>query len=520
MSDMASDDMTLAGEYARSGSEQAFATLVSHHINMVYSVALRRTRDHHLAEDIAQGVFALLARKAASLPPGTILSAWLCRAARYVAADMLKTQKRRQSREHESAMQSESNEMGGEAWALVAPLLDEAIEGLCEAEQSAVTLRFFENQSFKEVGAALGLEEDAARMRVNRAVEKLREFFKGRGVELSSTAIAAAIGAHSIQAAPAGLAASVVAGALSAGLGSSAGLAAAATKTIAMTTIQKTMVWTSLAILAGAVIYQARLAAEWRDEFQTLQRQREEQTRQAGQQGDAAARRFGSLADELQAVKSGLSELPRLRGEVARLREEARAASAKIREAEAIQTALARFMSNTPLVRTFVSPLTVAEASWGEAVVMGGWKLPSGKRALMLAMPRQEQTPQAVGVKASILEYTEEAGAALGLEEFNSDAPPPRRRKLSASEVEALVSAAKESSGISVRDGFSLTTLSGRRARLQSGETHMTPAGENYWTGAALDLVPTISPDGQSVQMTLSSQLNCPLGIEIPSPAK
>src|SRR5690348_11367326 len=124
---MISEDMALVREYAQSNSEQAFATLVSQHVNLVYSVALRQVRDPHLAEEVTQGVFILLARKAKSLSPKTILSGWLCRTARHVSADTLRSQRRRQSREHESYMQSISNESDADAWAQIEPLLDDAL---------------------------------------------------------------------------------------------------------------------------------------------------------------------------------------------------------------------------------------------------------------------------------------------------------------------------------------------------------------------------------------------------------
>ena len=100
------DDLTLLREYARSNSEEAFAALVSRHINLVYSVALRQVRDPHLAEEITQAVFIILARKAGSLGPKTILSGWLCRTARYASANALTIQRRRQHREQEAYMQS------------------------------------------------------------------------------------------------------------------------------------------------------------------------------------------------------------------------------------------------------------------------------------------------------------------------------------------------------------------------------------------------------------------------------
>ena len=230
--------MTLGRDYAQSNSEQAFTTLVSRHINLVYSVAMRQVGACHLAEEITQSVFIILAQKAKSLGPETILSGWLCRTARYVSADALKTQRRRQFREHEAQMQSILNESDSDAWNQIAPLLDESPNCLEERDHDAVELRFFDGKELKQVGAAMGLGEDAARMRVNRGIEKLRRFFSKRGVTLSATAIGGAVSANSVQAAPAGLANIITAAAFS-GTTITTAAAIAATKTTVMTILQK-----------------------------------------------------------------------------------------------------------------------------------------------------------------------------------------------------------------------------------------------------------------------------------------
>lgn len=314
-----SDDMALVREYAQGNSEQAFATLVSRHVNLVYSVALRQVRDPHLAEEITQSVFIILAGKAKSLGPKTIFSGWLCRTARNVSADTLKIQHRRQFREQEAHMQSILNEPEPGVWNQIAPLLDEALGCLGEKEHDAVVLRFFDGKELKQVGAAMGIGEDAARMRVNRGLEKLREFFTKRGVTLSATAIAGAIAVNSVQAAPAGLAATITAAALS-GTTITTAAVIAATKAIAMTTLQKTVIAAAFAVAAGTGIYEARQAANARAEMQTLQQRQTEQVEQMQRNADETARQLALLREENERLNTSAGELLKLRREVTQLK--------------------------------------------------------------------------------------------------------------------------------------------------------------------------------------------------------
>jgi RNA polymerase sigma factor (sigma-70 family) len=238
------DDSVLLKEYVEHGSEEAFATLVARHVNKVYSIALRHTGNAHQAEEITQAVFVILARKSRQLGKRVILSGWLCRTARLSAVSFVRSEIRRTRREQEAHMQNLLNESQSEVWPQIAPLLDGAMAGLSEADHDAVALRFFDGKSMKEIGAALGASEDAVKMRVNRAVEKLRIFFTRRGIVCSAAALTAAISANSVHAAPLGLAVTISSAAAVAGttLTTTATATATVTKAIAMATAPKALI--------------------------------------------------------------------------------------------------------------------------------------------------------------------------------------------------------------------------------------------------------------------------------------
>jgi RNA polymerase sigma factor (sigma-70 family) len=246
----AMDDSVLLRRYAENGSHEAFAALVARHVNLVYSVALRQVRDPHHAEEVTQAVFIILAKKAVSLRHDKALSSWLFQATRLTANNFVRSEIRRHSREKEAYMQSMLDEAGGEVWPKIAPLLDDAVAGLRETDRRAIVLRFYERRNLREVGLALGASEVAAEKRVSRALDKLREFFLKRGVSSTSVILAGVMSANSVQAAPAVLAKSVAAVAITKGAAVSG-----STLTLIKGTL-KLMAWTKAktAIIAGACV--------------------------------------------------------------------------------------------------------------------------------------------------------------------------------------------------------------------------------------------------------------------------
>lgn len=219
-------DWELLREYVDRGSEPAFARLVGAHVDMVYSAAMRQVRRRDLAEEVTQVVFIILARKAATLRPDVMLPAWLHKTARYTAANVLKVQARRTAHERKAAQMAADYLRVDSSWERLSPVLDEGIARLNEQDRTAILLRFFQRKSLAETGQALGCSEDAAGMRVSRALEKLRAFFRMRGVAMPAAALGGVISANSVHAAPVAFKTSVAAHALGAVQGGAAAAAA------------------------------------------------------------------------------------------------------------------------------------------------------------------------------------------------------------------------------------------------------------------------------------------------------
>jgi RNA polymerase sigma factor (sigma-70 family) len=249
-------DRELLRLYSQRNSQEAFTELVQRHVNLVYGIALRQLCGNAtLAGDVTQAVFAALATKARSHSRINNLSSWLFTTTRFTVSHTVRTERRRQNREQiAQSMHALLGESGQSISSDVpSDLLDEALEVLDEGEREPVLLRFLEGQSFAAIAMGLAVSEDAARMRVTRALERIKVHFSNKGVHSSAAALGAAL-ANQIVAAPASMAANVSTVALAGTVAVAATVSAPVSVASIMTT-SKTATWLAWAIAVLGIGY-------------------------------------------------------------------------------------------------------------------------------------------------------------------------------------------------------------------------------------------------------------------------
>ncbi len=317
------EDAELLRRYAADRSEAAFAELVQRHLALVYSVARRQVEpDRHLAEDVAQKVFADLARKAGALSRHPVLTGWLYRSTQFTAIDLVRSERRRRAREQEAqTMQEIMNDSGAQPEAeKLRPVLDQAMGELGERDRDAVMLRFYEGRPFAEVGRKLQLTDDAARRRVERALDKLRTLLEQRGVTSTTAALTATLASQAAGAPPVGLAAAVTGGVLTTA-GAGAGAAVATFMTI--TKVQVAIFSTLLVAGAGGFVLQQRENARLEQEIGADHARPEEIAKlQQESQGMVA------MAQEVRSYRDDAAELASLRDRAGQLSTRFQAAAA------------------------------------------------------------------------------------------------------------------------------------------------------------------------------------------------
>jgi len=199
------DDFVLLSRYVETGCQESFQEIVTRHSGWVFSLSLRAVRDRHLAEDVTQAVFIVLARKARTIREGTPLSGWLFKVSRFAVSDALKRRARIKNRENRFAEFFRATSAAGMDNDNIADgisqTLDEAVACLSESDRQAILLRFYEHKSLAEIGVILEISEEAAKKRVARAVERLRKYFSTRGIIASVALLLLLLSNRSAQAA-------------------------------------------------------------------------------------------------------------------------------------------------------------------------------------------------------------------------------------------------------------------------------------------------------------------------------
>ena len=382
-------DAELLRRYTEEKSEAAFAELVARYLDLVYSAAVRQVGgDAHRAKDVAQVVFSTLARKAGSLTRHPVLAGWLYTATQHAAAKTIRSETRRHAREQAAhAMQdtTSTDDSSAVEWDHVRPVLDDAMRELGERDREAVLLRFFARRPFAEIGAALQMSEDGARMRVERALDKLHALLAKRGVTSTAAALSAALSTEAVSAAPAGLAGVVTGNALSAATLGGLGLASG----IFMKT--STVLTGALIVAAtGTIGFQARQLHQAKTAVATLTVEREAAHDQLIRLQSTAAQR--SEASPASGTTAATSSEPKATeraagtpGRGAMSARDARLEAENKAKREAVERALAEQEK-----RRALRARDVAAAAYRPLVAQLGLAAPQAERLMALVIQQEE----------------------------------------------------------------------------------------------------------------------------------
>ncbi|MDB6079562.1 MAG: polymerase, sigma-24 subunit, subfamily [Akkermansiaceae bacterium] len=191
-------------QFIATGDQAAFSRMVADHAAMVHGVAMRRAHDRGQAEDVTQMVFAILARKAGSVPAEN-LAGWLHRVAFIQASSVHRSEARRREVMQQipiSPMIDDPN-IPAAAWRDIRPHLDEVMGRLEMPDRQLVILRFFEQRSFREISEVTGRTEEAARKQIRRVLDRLAALLRRRGIVAPGTALGAILAAQVLTSPPA-----------------------------------------------------------------------------------------------------------------------------------------------------------------------------------------------------------------------------------------------------------------------------------------------------------------------------
>ncbi len=488
------NDHELLRSFAKNGSQDAFTQLVERHVNLVYSAAHRLVPDQHLAEDVTQQVFALLARKAGGLGIGTILPGWLYRTARNVASEALRRERRRERRE-QLAVEAMNLSTPDSTWKQIEPLLDDAMASLRSSDHDAIVLRYLDNRSLKEVGEAFGWSEDAAQKRLARALSRLRTSLTRRGVTVSVTALGAAVTSGAVQSAPVGLAASAVSASILAAGGTS--WAPHFISHMTTTKLKLVAIAAIVGVLSLSLVLVCRQNTSLRRQVEALRASTVEPARFSGV--GSRSSEPGISSNELRRLRFEHLEVLSLRGRVTQLTTELRQRKAGQEQA----TAAADLPSEAGDSILFTAAVTNRVGS-GHTLVVGGWAK-DGMRGYLLATPvikRDDTVPHGrpLVVQSQVVGAPETFWEQIGWGNSKSD----NRRStvagvLNPEELDALLALLKETAGAEIANTSSVTNRDGERL----GFTFSTDDDRGAGIVMGLEFCPRITTEGDAVDLEL-----------------
>ncbi|MCW5559435.1 MAG: sigma-70 family RNA polymerase sigma factor [Verrucomicrobiae bacterium] len=478
-------DQELLRCHAQDASGEAFAELVHRHLNLVHAAALRQMNGHGGdAADVVQEVFLELSRKAGRVSRHPAPLGWLYTTTRRMAMRRIHERQRREQQDGEAfAMQSvDSDNEPPVEWERLGPMLDEAMHELREPDRLAILWRYFERRSFPEIGARLGLGGNGARMRVERALEKLRARLKRRGITSSASAIGLAIEGSAVTAAPAGLASLVH----SVALAPAAAMAPVSALLVFMnSSLFKAGVTTVVIGLLGTGVWIQR------DRLQRLRLEAEALRQELAESQDRLAAAEAHLQEpsardnERDALQQ---ELLRLRGELARLRREA---AQSPRKPSPLPTA------DTP-ARPLPAPIR-ATLPAGHSLVAGGLDWTDGRHALVILTPTHrvgDDGQVLVDVESRILLMTDAVMDEFGFRNLGtSPNEGSSYQPLTDAERSELLSRMENRPDIETLGNLQVTTPNSRQAAVATMSDDLPAV-------MAFDIIPTVTADGQ-VDMTL-----------------
>lgn len=203
--DMQESDSHLLNRFVTHRDEAAFTELTGRYLGLIYHVALRRTADRQMAEEVSQNVLCAVVRKAAGLARDPDrLPAWLHRATLFESSKAMRSEASHQRRKQlvhpdDIATTVDSNTS---AWNAALPVLDLALDRLPDSDRSIVLRHYFEGKSFNQIGGEVSRPAATVQKQCRRALDKLARILRGRGVTLSVTALASGLAAETAKAAP------------------------------------------------------------------------------------------------------------------------------------------------------------------------------------------------------------------------------------------------------------------------------------------------------------------------------